>query len=282
MKMISISAVLVAAGLALTGCSGTQTASDTPTTQADGTIEIVATTQTWADVAHAVAPNATVTTIITGGSEDPHEYEPSVQDMQAIDDADIVVVNGAGYDQWAYTGKESDPRFVFAQKPGTDPDLSAHVFFDTANLTDVATEVAALAGETDPTAVTDRLADFTARLQQAGNGVGVMQTETVADYIITTAGMRDLTPAGYREASLKEEETAAADLDAFLTTIASGEVKVLFANPDTASGTTDRILQAAKDAGVTIIEIGETPSDGQDFLDYFDSIITELTNATAV
>ena len=308
MKIVSISAVVIAAGLALTGCSSDQTTTedtqaaattgailqdqdpdDDPlscfTPPADGTVDIVATTQTWADVAKAAAPGANVTTIIKGGSEDPHEYEPSAQDMQAINTADLIVVNGAGYDQWAYDGKENDPRFIFAQKPGEDPDLSAHVFFDTDNLEYVATRVAActdkMQSEANADSVTQRLNDFEQRMQAAAAGKGVMQTETVADYIITKSGMNDMTPAGYREASLKEEEPAAADLDQFLTTLRSGDVSVLFVNPDTASGTTDRIRAAAEESGVAIIEIGETPGEGENFLDYFDSIITELTNATA-
>ena len=43
----------------------------------------------------------------------------------------------------------------------------------------------------------------------------------------------------------------------------------------------ERIRDAAEDAGVPVVEIGETPPEGTDFLDYFHQIIDELETVAA-
>lgn len=83
------------AALLLTGCSGDS--SDDPA--GDAILSIVASTNVYGDIAAQVAgDHAEVTSIITGASQDPHEYEASAQDRLALDDADVVIKNGGGYD----------------------------------------------------------------------------------------------------------------------------------------------------------------------------------------
>ena len=42
-----------------------------------------------------------MTTIVASGAVDPHDFEPGTADLAAFSDAELVVVNGAGYDAWA-------------------------------------------------------------------------------------------------------------------------------------------------------------------------------------
>ncbi len=56
----------------------------------------------WGDIVGDLAGACgKVTTIISGTSVDPHDYEPTPSDLAAFTDADLVVVNGLGYDAWA-------------------------------------------------------------------------------------------------------------------------------------------------------------------------------------
>ncbi|MEJ1329642.1 zinc ABC transporter substrate-binding protein [Latilactobacillus sakei] len=41
-----------------------------------------------------------VTSIINSPSLDPHSYEPTTQDAKKVAQADVVIENGLGYDQW--------------------------------------------------------------------------------------------------------------------------------------------------------------------------------------
>lgn len=63
---------------------------------------VFASTDVWASVARAVGGDEVeITTAIADENVDPHDYKPSVRDKKLIADADLVVVNGGGYDAWA-------------------------------------------------------------------------------------------------------------------------------------------------------------------------------------
>ena len=90
--------VLSAGALVLAGCSST-----TPADGDDG-IRIVASTNVYGDVAATIAGDAAhVTSIIHDPTQDPHEYEATSRDALAIADADLVIVNGGGYDEFMHT-----------------------------------------------------------------------------------------------------------------------------------------------------------------------------------
>lgn len=60
---------------------------------------VVASTTVYADIARQVAgDNATVESVISDPTADPHSYEASPADAAAVAAADLVVYNGAGYD----------------------------------------------------------------------------------------------------------------------------------------------------------------------------------------
>ena len=70
-----------------------------------------------------VGDAAEVITLIPAGIS-PHGYEPTAQQMEALQRASIVVLNGAGYDNWAKDAaarRRSKPViFVFAEMVGAD------------------------------------------------------------------------------------------------------------------------------------------------------------------
>jgi zinc/manganese transport system substrate-binding protein len=83
--------------MTIVGCSATGTA------ESNG-LSIVASTNVWGDVAQKIAgDNATVTSIITSASQDPHSYEATARDQLAISQAALVIENGGGYDPFIDT-----------------------------------------------------------------------------------------------------------------------------------------------------------------------------------
>ena len=55
-----------------------------------------------------------MTSIITNPDADPHDYEPTAADGRAIAGAQLVIVNGVGYDAWATK--------LARRQPGRRPD----------------------------------------------------------------------------------------------------------------------------------------------------------------
>lgn len=80
--------------LALTACtSGAAPEPDRSTDDTVAALQVYATTGYLADAVANIAPNAEVTTMVGPGG-DPHTYQPSTQDIQTIQNADVVFWNG--------------------------------------------------------------------------------------------------------------------------------------------------------------------------------------------
>ncbi len=91
-------ALVAASALVLAGCAAT------PAPEDDGRLQVVASTNVYGDIASAIGGDlVNVTSIITGANQDPHSYEASARDQLAIAEADLVILNGGGYDTFMET-----------------------------------------------------------------------------------------------------------------------------------------------------------------------------------
>jgi ABC-type Zn uptake system ZnuABC Zn-binding protein ZnuA len=65
----------------------------------DNRLSIIASTTLIADVVSNVAGDAADVTSLMGYGVDPHSYEPSAQDIVTLDEADLVFINGANFEE---------------------------------------------------------------------------------------------------------------------------------------------------------------------------------------
>lgn len=115
MLRVRTPAVLVATVVGLSACSGdgaSDGASDGGARVAEGdaagcpgdVVDVVASVGQWGRIVEEVGGDCVnVTTVVASAAVDPHDFEPSVADVAAFSDAQLVVVNGSGYDNWAIT-----------------------------------------------------------------------------------------------------------------------------------------------------------------------------------
>jgi zinc/manganese transport system substrate-binding protein len=89
----ALAVVLALAGCGSTGAAGASSA-------ADGTLAVVATTPEVADFVRNIGGGDVTVTQIIKPNVDPHEYEPTPADIQAIGTAKLVVKNGVGLEKW--------------------------------------------------------------------------------------------------------------------------------------------------------------------------------------
>lgn len=88
-------------GAVVTNTTSTTTTT-TPTPQNNGPIKIVAAENFWGNlVSQLGGDRVSVFSVITDPNTDPHEYQSSTADSREIANAQLVIVNGEGYDQWA-------------------------------------------------------------------------------------------------------------------------------------------------------------------------------------
>jgi zinc/manganese transport system substrate-binding protein len=155
--------------VALAGCASS---SDDGT---GGAPQVVVTTTILGDVVRQVAGDEVEVVVVMPPGADPHEFAPSAREAEAIGDADLLVTNGAGFEQGLLDvlGSATDggtPTFTFAdhvelrELDGTD---DPHLWLDPVAIREaVAPLAAALAAidGVDATAVEARAEAFRAEL----------------------------------------------------------------------------------------------------------------------
>ncbi|WP_434993780.1 metal ABC transporter solute-binding protein, Zn/Mn family [Arthrobacter sp. Ld5] len=101
--LVAVSAL----GLAACGDGGADAAAGQAGDSGDAAITIVTSTNVYGGIAAAVGgDDVEVTSIVDSLSQDPHSYEPTVQDKLSVSEADLVIENGGGYD--AFLGRLAD------------------------------------------------------------------------------------------------------------------------------------------------------------------------------
>lgn len=313
LKSLAAPAALLCAGsLTLAGCSSTDSADE-------DTIKVVASTSIWADVAQEVIDSAQgqdvkieVEPIVKGNGIDPHHFEPTAADIAKANEADVLIVGGGGYDSWLYQAVKNQDEIIHALpltdhgKLDEEPDVvtaaeakviakkepskvtniegNEHVWYDAAAIEKVATEVADLVNEENPEAkasadpLLERVEDIKERVEKLPK-LNYAQTEPIADYIMKYTPALDVTPEGFRKATVSEGEPTAADLARFLEAIKEDKVDLLIYNPQTETDISSRIHKAAEERHIPIVEIGETPPEGTNFLDYYEQAVDHLEAA---
>ncbi|MBF6224697.1 zinc ABC transporter substrate-binding protein [Nocardia abscessus] len=274
MKCVGIAVGL--ASIATTVACGDSTDSDRPT--------VVTSTDVWGDIAVAIAgPDATVRSLITDPNADPHSHETSAVESAELSDADLVVYNGGGYDEFAEKAVAgTNKRTVDAFSLRVDQsDENEHVWYDVRTVGVVADRIAAQLGELDPDkagAYTERVTTFKNQLAAVTAITGkfaaehpktpVLQTEPLAHYLLVAAGADDLTPHEFQEAIEQETDPAPAAVAATQDLLSGKRVRALIYNVQTEDKITKDLRGTAQNAGIAIVEVTETLPEGQDYIQW--------------
>jgi zinc/manganese transport system substrate-binding protein len=287
-----VSAVALAA---VAGCGSEAAAAD------DG-VQVVASTNVYGDLARTIGGDRVqVTSVIDDPSADPHSYEASVRTQLAVSEADLVIDNGGGYDDFMATllsATDADPTLLTAvEVAGLDPDaegFNEHVWYDLPAMSELAGRIADALGAVDPdgaegyaanaTALQDGIAGLVAREEQARaatDGAGVAVTEPVPGYLLDALGARDRTPAEFSEAIEEGSDVSPATLRDTLDLFATGQVEALVYNAQTSGPETEQVLDAARAAGTAVVPVTETLPDGEDYLSWMggnlDAVVAALS-----
>ncbi|GAB3594259.1 Metal ABC transporter substrate-binding lipoprotein precursor [Corynebacterium faecale] len=259
--------------------------------EGDDSISIVASTQVWADVAEEMLPGTDVHAIVSGDT-DPHSFEPSASDMARVENADIILVGGGGYDAWLYEPLGEDDRIISAMdlEPHDHSDHSdhsdnEHIWYSPEAVSnfagDLTTKVREVAPDTQiaQDAVANHMAALAARIAELPEA-RVAQTEPIADHMLAHSRMIESTPAGYRATTLSEGEPTASDVAAFHEAIRNGDIDILIHNPQSAASVSSGIRDLAEENDIPVVDITETPEEGQNFINTFETAVSDLEQAS--
>ena len=291
--MIKPVVLLSVLAIALAGCSAPQLDN-----AGDGVVSIVASTDVYGDIAQTIGgAGVEVTGIIDDPSADPHQFEANGRVQLALSRADIVIVNGGGYDDFATamleaSGNAGAEVITAVDEAGRDVSANEHVWYDYATVAAVATRIAEALAAVDP-ARTDaydanrdlfldgieklelRIADLTPRAE----GAGVVITEPVPLYLLDALGFANLTPPEFSEAIEEDSDIPAALLQQVLNLLGDGSARLVVYNEQTGGPQTDAILDIASENRIPAIGVTETLPTGVDYLGWQAGYLDLLQNA---
>ena len=268
------------------------------TSKKNGTIEVAASVNQWGTVAKALGgDNVNVTSIINSTNVDAHDYEPTTSDIAKLQKAQVIIVNGAGYDAWAVKAAQTANAIIVnaAEIGGVNDGENPHVWFSAdvrkavAQAITEAYEQADAAKKNDFDKMNDQWAaeennveSKIAEVKQKTDGLAYAATESVASYLAEDMGLADATPSGYARATANESEPTPTDIKQFTDALKAGEIKLLVVNTQEESELTGKITDAAKSVEVPMVELTEQMPEQYDSLTaWMEGLVDAFSQAIA-
>jgi len=239
-----------------------------------------------------------VASIVTDPNADPHEYESNSRDAQAIADAAFVIVNGAGYDDWALkliAASKSPNQVVLnvagllGKGEGDNPHFWYSPYYVNKTVKAMYTDLLAI----DPGSATYYAQQYAALSASLGvyntristiraqfAGTRVASTESIFEYLANATGLNLVSPPAFMKAVAEGNDPPAQSVAQFENLIQTGKVSVLVYNAQTVTPLTENIKSMAAAKGIPIVAVTETiqPTDVP-FQDWMNSELIFLQNA---
>lgn len=243
-------------------------------------IEVVAAENFWGSIAAQLGgARVHVAGVISNPATDPHDYEPTAADARAIAVAQMVIVNGIGYDPWAGKLIAANPvhgRIVLTvgDVVGVRPGGNPHRWYSPRDVQAVIGEIVRDYTKLDPkdagffaqqrsafeTRGLGRYKRLIATIRRRYHGVPVGASESVFAPLAQALGLRLLTPASFLKAISEGTEPTAADKSTIDGQIAHRQIKVWVFNSQNSTPDVKRITDAARKKGIAVTTITETLS----------------------
>ena len=243
-----------------------------------GVIQVVAAENVWGSIASQLGGRRVhVSSVIDSPATDPHDYEPTAADARSLADAQLVILNGVGYDPWAPKLIAANPvhgRIVLTVgdlvgvKPGGNP----HRWYSPADVRKVIDEIVRDYSQLDPPDAayfrrqrtsfeTHGLAQYRgliASIRRTYGGVPVGASESVFEPLAQALGLKLLTPASFLKAISEGSEPTAADKSTIDRQIAARQIEVWVYNSQNSTPDVSRITDDARKRGIPVTTVTET------------------------
>lgn len=252
-------------------------------------------------IAQVGGKHVQVEAIETDPNTDPHEFEASPKIARALAQADLVVLNGLGYDDWAEkmlsaaaNPKRQDINVQHLLKLGDDTP-NPHLWYDPATMPAVAHAVAEALAAMDPAhaaefranaktfdASLDTWRSAIAAFRSAYPDTPVAVTEPVADYLVAALGAKVMTPNALEMAAMNDTDPAPQDVSAQEALFTGKKVKVFLYNQQVTDDLTRTFLDMAKKNGIPVVGVYETmPQPGFTYQSWMEAETAAITAALA-
>jgi zinc/manganese transport system substrate-binding protein len=245
-------------------------------------INVVAAENFWGSLVSQIGGNHTnVLSIVSNPNTDPHEYQANDSDAIAIKNAQYVIINDVGYDQWAaqLVAADGDTNQTILNigdslgvyVTGGIVTGNPHLWYNPTyvnetvawmlhNLTTIAPSLAGYftANYDNLTASLAALYSRATQIKNQFQGTEVASTESIFVYLANATHLDLVSPPAFMEAIAANVDPPDASVVQFECQLESGNVKVLVYNLQTVTPITTTMKAIAAEHNVTTMFVTET------------------------
>ncbi|MCI4318950.1 MAG: zinc ABC transporter substrate-binding protein [Thermoplasmata archaeon] len=245
--------------------------------QTGGVIPVVAAENFWGSlIAQLGGVHVSVTSVVSDPNADPHEYESNTSDAIAIANAQLVIENGAGYDDWCsqLVAASASPHQVIlnvatllGKVAGDNPHFWYGASYVNATIAAMYSDLLSV-DATDHTYYQQQYAALNASLVPVWareaeirgqfHGTNVSSTESIFEYMANSTGLNLISPPEFMRAVAEGNDPPTASITEFQNQLESGNVSVLVYNLQTVTPLTQQMKTIATQHNVSVIGVTET------------------------
>jgi zinc/manganese transport system substrate-binding protein len=242
-----------------------------------------------------------VTSIITNPAADPHDYEPSSEDARTMAVAEVAIVNGIGYDEWAQKLIAANPSsgrtvLTVGDLLGLAAGDNPHQWYSPTSVAKVIATITADYKRADPghAAYFDRrreafetkgLAEYhrlISQIEARYSGTRVGASESVFEPLAPSLGLAVITPRGFMDAIAEGTEPSPSDKTTADRQLHDKEDAIWVYNSQNATPDVQRLNDEATAEGIPVATVTETLTpEGASFQDWMSRQLRGIEAALA-
>ena len=244
---------------------------------AGSSIQVIAAENFWGSLVSQIGgAHINVTSIVTDPNADPHEYESNAADAREIATACLVIVNGAGYDQWALdliSASNTPGQIVLNvqellnQPIGANPHFWYSPYYVNETVHAMYTDLVSIdsgdAGyfKQQYASLNQSLGVYNERIDEIASmfaGARVASTESIFVYLANATKLDLISPAAFMEAEAEGNDPPAQSVVQFEQQLINHSAIILVYNEQTVTPLTESIKSLAVQNGIPCVGITET------------------------
>jgi zinc/manganese transport system substrate-binding protein len=273
-------ALALAAAVGAAGCGRSGSPAGSASGATGAKLRVLAAENFWGSIASQLAGGrASVRSIIVNPSADPHTYEPSAQDAREILSANVAIVNGLGYDNWASQVLHANPQpgrvlLNVGDVLGLRGGANQHRWYYPSDVHTVIERITAAYERLDPANAaffaaqrklfeTRALARYDAlrrEIRARYAGVPVGYSESIFQGLGEDLGLKLLTPPSFAKAVAEGTDVTAGDKQTVDAQARRGAIKVWVFNSQNVTPDVRRVTQIAVARHIPVATVTETLS----------------------
>lgn len=303
MRKSPLAAAACAGVLLISGCGSQEQGSAVQADDAaveDTGLTVVASIDVYTDLVQGIAGDTVeVDPMVDSTAVDPHSYEATPQDRLAVENADVIIANGGGYDAFMtlLASSADKEEQLYQLIPGENWHShefdgtweNEHIWYDLDRMSEFVLDFADHLGELAPENAefyTENAQDLAGDIDDLAErnreldaeGLNYFATEAVSGFLLDDTGFDNVTPLEFLNA-VEHGDDVSPRLYSEALDLAE-EIDLLSFNPQTETQQAARIRDAAEDADAVVVEFTETlPEDADGFLDWMEANIDIVEDA---